>query len=127
PIDENVTRFLPQSRSCAFWTRRIAAISAEEHAHVQLVFFCFQVVEEVAHAIEDEGAFVLRELPVGHIQSHVFATSGFLEVRKVRAIARLGPRFYRSLVYAFGFVRDNKVKVEIDRITEPLAARTSPK
>ena len=42
----HVERLLAQARALAFGAERIAAIAAQEDAHVQLVLLGFQVVEE---------------------------------------------------------------------------------
>ena len=47
----NVERFLAEARALAIGAQRVAAVTAHEDAHVELVFLAFQVVEEAA----DEG------------------------------------------------------------------------
>ena len=48
---EYVARFTPQPRAVAIGTGEIAAVAAEKHADVDLVFLPLEPAEEAAHAL----------------------------------------------------------------------------
>ena len=56
----HVERLLAQARALAFRAERVAAVAAEEHAHVQLVLLGFQVIEEAADEFVDALRVRLR-------------------------------------------------------------------
>src|SRR5262249_37456466 len=121
------TRFLAEPGTAALRTNRVAAITAEEDANMQLVFFCFQIFEELTDCIHNERALVRREIAERNIHSNAARSGGFLQIVEVSSITRLGPRFDRSLVQRLAFVRDHKVEIEVDRVAKPLAARACAK
>ena len=58
----HVERFLAQARALAIGAQRVAAIAAQENAHVQLVLLGFQVVEEAADESVDGLALVFGQI-----------------------------------------------------------------
>src|SRR2546425_7141299 len=76
--DAHVARFLAQAGAVTVGTARVAAILRKEHAHVQLVFFRVQPIEEaaqtapVAFSIDDRALLTLRELIESHVQRNLF-------------------------------------------------------
>ena len=97
---------------------------------MQLVFLAFQMIEETAHS--QKSAFACNDHPLmfpikfvpGHIQRDTGFASKALQVGKQRAIFGLGPRLDRALVKGQRLIRNHQVQIEIDRISESLAART---
>ena len=57
PPTLHVQRFFAQARSAAFGAARVAAVPAQEHAHVQFVLLRFEEVEELPDAIDLLVAF----------------------------------------------------------------------
>ena len=53
----------------------------------------------------------------------LFARANFFSSSKQRAVARLGPRLDRAFVERFAAVGNHQIDIEIDRISETLAAR----
>jgi hypothetical protein len=51
PADANVQRLFAQPRALALRTERVAAVSAHEYAHVQLVLLALEEIEEAADEI----------------------------------------------------------------------------
>src|SRR5207249_320838 len=62
PADLHVERFLSQTRALAFGAKRVPAITAQEHADVQLVLLGFEVIKKATHEIVDLLALLLREV-----------------------------------------------------------------
>ena len=54
--DAHIERFLAQPRALAFRAQRVAAVPAQEDAHVHLVLLAFQVIEEAADELVERLA-----------------------------------------------------------------------
>src|SRR5262249_19533282 len=90
-VDKNVARLLPQTRALGFRTYRISPISAQKYPHVQLVFFCFQIIEELTDRVHYKGPFISRQVAKRHVHANAAALRRFLKIVKVSTIAWLRP------------------------------------
>ncbi len=122
--DADIEGVLAQARRPAIGALGVAAIAAEEHAHVDLVFFGFDFVEEVADAVADGGLFFGGEIAEGNVPAHLGAR-GFAEVRSEPLVLRFGPGLDGALLERQGGVGNDQVEVVVDGVAETLAARAS--
>ena len=128
--DPHVARLAAQARAAAVGARQIAAIAAEEHADVHLVFLLLEPLEEaadavvvVAIALDDEPALVLREIGPRHVEAHAVRLGDALQRRQVRAVVRLGPRLDRALVDRLRRIGHHEIEVQLDDVAEAVAGR----
>src|SRR6185369_7390882 len=94
---------LAQTRSVAVGTAGIAAIPAEQNAHVDLVFLGFQVLEEFAHRVEDLVLLGLTQIAERNVEPH-FSLRTLLEIDPPFAASRFGPWLDGALVERKAFV-----------------------
>src|SRR6185503_14444762 len=101
--DLDVARFATQPGAAAVGAREVAAIAAQEHAHVDFVFLALEPAEEPADpfvvvisagggTLDDEADFVFRQLGPRHVEPELRFASGALQLGELRAIVRLAPR-----------------------------------
>src|SRR5206468_5455005 len=109
----------------------ISAIAAEKYAHVQLVLFAFEVIEEPANAwkppftLDHQPLLLGIKLRPGHVERQPTLLRETLQLGEERLVFRLGPRLDRALVQRLRRIRDHQVEIEINRVSESLAARAS--
>src|SRR5208283_219253 len=115
-------RFLAQPRALAFRAQRVAAVTAEEDAHMQLVLLGFQVRKKAADEIVYQLALVVRQVGEGRAETH-FPARRLAEIAEPRAELGFTPRIDRAIVERQRFIGNHAVQVEIDRVAEALAAR----
>ena len=126
PRDPNVQRLRAQPRSLAVRTLRIAAIPAQEHAHVNFVFLRFHFVEEPVNVFEDQRLFLRRQIAERHVPAD-FAARGLAEMRGVPLVLRLGPRLHRAFVERKARIGNHQIHVVVDGVAETLgSAGTRP-
>jgi hypothetical protein len=116
-----VEGILAQAGALALGTQRIAAITAEEDTHVELVLLGFQVIEEAADEFVDGFAFDVGEVAERRHQSDA-AVRMLLEVAEPGAELGLGPRVHGAILEGQRLVGDDAIHVEIDGVAEALAA-----
>ena len=128
--------FLAEPPALAFRAQRIAAVAAEEDAHVQLVFLAVEIGEETfqAHpgappplalgaAVPNEFLFLLRQFEIRDVEPHAVLARHFLELVIEVPVARLGPRTHRAFVERARRVGDHQIGIEINGVAEAVAAR----
>ncbi len=120
-VDADIERFLAQARALAIRAERVAAIAAEEDAHVHLVLLGLQVIEEAADELVERFALRRREIADRDVGADLGAV--LLEIAEPGAVLGLGPRIDRAFVERKAGIRDHAVHVEIDGVAEALAAR----
>ena len=118
----HVQRLFAQAGALALRAQRVAAVTAEEDAHVQLVFLGFQVSEEAADEIVHQLALFAGQVGEGRAKAHL-AAGGLAEIAEPRAEFRLRPGVDRAIIERKRFVGNHPVQVEIDGVAEALAAR----
>ncbi len=120
--DPNIERFGAQPRTAAIRAVGIAAITAQEHAHVDFVFLGFHFGEEIVNRLHHHGVLFGPQIPVRHIPAHL-AARGFPELHAEPLILRLGPGIHGAFIERQAGVRDHQIHVVIDGVAEALAAR----
>src|SRR5712664_3148841 len=65
------------------------------------------------------------KLPPRHARRNASSPRPFLRFLKKRAIPGLGPRLDGALIKRLARVRDHQIQIEVDCVSETLAARTS--
>ena len=129
--DLYLPRLGPQAQPAALRAEGISAISAEEDAHMQLVFLALQMLEESAHAPElvvalDHPALLLgAQIGPGHIERNAGRARVAPHLGRQRLVLRLGPRLDRAFRQRQRLVGNHQVQVEIDGVAEALAPGTS--
>src|SRR5271166_1963168 len=129
--DLHLTGLAPQAQTAALGADRIAAIAAEEDAHVQLVLLALEVREETAHAREfavaahDEVLLLGREVLPRHIERNAGGARVAAHLGRERPVLGLGPRLDGAFRQRQRLVRDDQVQVEVNRVAETLTAWTS--
>ena len=128
--DMHIARFAPQARAAAIRARQVAAIAAEEHADVDLVFLALEPAEEPAHALEvvavavhHERDFFRRQVAPRHVEAEALGLGGALQLGEMRAVVRLGPRLDRALVDRLLLIGHHQVLIELDDVAEAVAGR----
>ena len=122
-------RLFAQARPVAFGAGGVAAITAEENAHVQLVLLALQPGEEafdageVLVACQDFFAVSRFQLAPGVAGGDAFPAAEAPQLAQQVAIAGLGPRFDGAVGQGLGAVGDDAVEVEVNGVAEALAAR----
>src|SRR6185295_12560550 len=100
PIDRparnlDVARLAAQPRTAAVRAREIAAVAAEEHAHVDFVLLALEPAEEPADplvlavlrgSIDHETLLVLRQLRPRHFEPDSGLAGGTLEIGELGAV-----------------------------------------
>src|SRR5271157_1133580 len=129
PLDAHVHRLAAQAAALALRAQRVAAIPAEEDAHVQLVFLPLQVLEEPANpkevgvALHHPPALRSGEAVIGHVERNPLRARQSLHLVKRRPVAWLGPGLDRALAQGLVLVRNHQAEIKVDRVAESLAAR----
>src|SRR6202012_2176453 len=107
----------------------VAAILREEDANVQLVLLALEGFEEAADAgpgtaaVVDETLLGFGEVVPGNVGGDAFGLGGALHLGVPgRAVFRFRPWVDRAGVKGLGAVGDDEVGVEVDGVTEALAA-----
>ena len=128
--DAHVARLAPQPRAAAVGTGEIAAVPAEKHAHVHLVFLPIEPPEESADALvassvafDDEPPLVVGQLGPRHFQPDLVLAGRALQLRELRAIVRLAPRLDGALLDRLRLVGHHQIHVELDDVAEPVTGR----
>src|ERR1700682_1806549 len=128
-VNAHGARLGTQARSTALRAERVSAITAQKHAHVQLIFFPFQQIEKtldatkpfVRVALQDQMLLLWSQIAVRHINWHAMRAQPALRLRIQRAVTRPGPRLDGALLDCLAWVRNDQVQIEIDGVTEALA------
>src|SRR5437870_9331145 len=89
---------------------------------MQLVLFGFKIIEELPHRVDNVCPLLWREISKWDIQPHV-RTSLALELIQIDPVSRFGPGFDDAVDNGFCLVRHHQIQVQIDGISETLAAR----
>src|SRR5246127_5585046 len=126
------TGFGTQTGAAELGTNGISAVAAQKHAHVELVLFALEPIEETLHAIElvfritleDEPALLGSKLSPRDICGNAAASRPFASLLQEHAVTRLGPGFDRAVIERLARVRHDQVQIEVDRISKALATRT---
>jgi hypothetical protein len=128
-VDPDLLRLDAKPGASASRTSRVAAIAAEEDAHMQLVFLALEIIEEPAYAGELAFAFhhhtaLLRvKLGPGNIERNAGLFGETLEFGEQRPVFGLGPGIDGAFVQGLRFVGNHQVEIEVDGVAETLAAR----
>ena len=123
-------RFCTQPLALALRAGRIAAILAQHHPDMQLVFLAFHERKEAMHAgkasvtIEDEGLIARLHLQPWNVDRNIVQPGNALQFSLVGRVLRPRPRIDGALSERFRLVRDDEVQIEIDRVAKTLAAWT---
>ena len=126
-VDLDLPRFQPQPRASALRTSRIAAIAAQKHADMQLVFLPLEVLKKSPHAeklaVAVENEFLLRLVEIGpwHIQRNLRLLGEAFHIGEKSPIFRLGPRIDGALAQRFQRIRNDEPEIEVDGIAKSLA------
>ena len=88
---------------------------------MQLVFFRFQIVKELADGVDDEGPFVSGEV-AERSRPHTARSRRFFEIVEVGTVARLCPWLDGAFIQGLVLVGDDQIEIEIDRVTEALTS-----
>src|ERR1700691_993872 len=118
-VDADRTRFRTQARSFAVGTSGVAAILAQHHAYMQLVFLALQKGEETMDAekrpvtIEHKLLLGRGQFSPGDVERNAMLHGGLPEVCLVRAILWAWPRNDWRVVQRFLFIRDDQVEIEV--------------
>ena len=129
----DIACLLTQSGPAAVGTDEIAAVPAEKHPHVDLVFLPLEPPEEapnafvVAVAVDHEGALGVAQLLPGHVEPDPLRPRRPLQVGQLRPIVRLAPRLDGILLNRLGRVGHDQPQVELDHVPESVAGRAGPK
>jgi hypothetical protein len=125
----NVACLAAKPRTAAIGAGEVAAIAAQEHADVHLVLLPLEPPEEAADpvvgaiALGHERALVVGQLRPGDVEPGArFARRPF-ELRELRAIVGLAPRFDGALVDRLRRIRNDQIHVQLDDVAEPVAGR----
>src|SRR5204862_2764600 len=100
-----------QPRALAIRARQVAAIAAEKHSDVHLVFLALEPAEESADAVvpfaafDDEMRLPIGELCPGHVLPDACFACSALQLGELRSVMRLAPRFDRVLRDRLGPIR----------------------
>src|SRR5947207_1633707 len=78
-VDEDVACFLAKTRAAAIRANRVAAVTAQKDADMQLVFLGFEIVEELANGISYESALLDRRIAIWRVERNTFAARASLE------------------------------------------------
>ncbi len=126
--DAGVERVLVQPGPAAIGAARVAAIAAQKDAHVQLVFFGVEEIEELADAFDlliafqHEPLFFLGQIAEGNVEADAAVYLCFEIAQPLRAF-RLGPGFDGAFVERQPAVGDDQIHRVVDGVAETLAAR----
>src|SRR5262249_30514366 len=100
--DLHLSRLASKTEPAAVGANRIAAITAEKYADVQLVLLALQVLEEAAHSpellvtIHDEALLFCGQIMPRQIIRHAGSTRVAPHLGSVGSIFRLGPWIDRT-------------------------------
>ena len=119
-----------QPRALAVGARLVAAVTAQEHPDVHLVFLPLEPREEAAHplpvaavALDDEAPFLGGQITPGHVEAQAEALRDLLQLGEVGAVVRLGPRLDGALRQRLRLVGHDQRGVEFDDVAEAVARR----
>ena len=129
--DADGTGFGAQTGSPAIRASGITAEAAEEDADMQLVLLALQPGEETLDAfvfvfgiaLENQTALFGRELTPRHVRGDSTATRPFFGFLEQCAVAWFRPWFDGPVVEGLAGIGDDEIQIEIDGISETLAAR----
>src|SRR5262245_60972103 len=121
--DKDVARFDTKSASPAIRTRRVSSIAAQKDANVELVFLCFEIVEEVAYPVQYKVELLAGQFADRSIERDSLSTGRLLELIEIDAVSRFGPRFDSALVQRKIAVRKHQIQIQVNRIAESLTSR----
>ncbi len=101
---------------------------------MQLVFLPLQPVEKTFDplvvvpgiAVENQAALFCGELSPRHVGRNPASAGPLFCALEEHPIARLGPRFDGPVVKRLTRIGHYQIQVEVDRVAEPLTARTRP-
>src|SRR5690349_5820176 len=124
--------FGAQTRSATIRASGITTEAAEEDADVQFVLLALQPGEKTFDAfvivfgiaLENQAALFGRELTPRHVRGNSAAARPFFGFLEQCAVARLRPGFDGPVVEGLAGIGDHEIQIEIDGISETLAART---
>ena len=132
--DAHVAGLAAQPRAGALRARQVAAIPAEEDAHVHLVLLPFEPGEEAADpgvlaavALDDDAALGVGQILPGRVEVDAQASGLALERGQLRAVVRLGPWLDGAAADRLGGVGHHQVEVQLDDVAEPVARRAGAK
>src|SRR5262249_37601473 len=129
--DSDPVCFLTQAAALALRAERVTAISAEEHAHMQLVLLAIEISKEAFDphpsapptfsfraAIPQELFFRFRQPAVRSVESNPFFSRHFLELIVEVSVARLGPGADGAFIQSERRVGNHEIRIEINRVAE---------
>src|SRR5438132_889357 len=90
---------------------------------MQLVLLGLEIFEELADRGHQRSPFVERKIPERHVEPDAAGPGLLFELVQVRSIAGFCPRLDCTLTDGLALVRNHEVKVDIDRVSKPLATR----
>jgi len=128
-IDLYLPRFRAQASPPASGAQRVSAIAAEKHADVQLVLLALEILKKSADAAEAAVAIDNQFLLLGvqfmprHLQRNFGLAREALEIGEQGPVLGFRPGLDGAFVQGLALVGDDKAEIEIDRVTEALAAR----
>src|SRR5690242_13836976 len=129
PLDRNAQGFPPEAAAVALRTFGVATVATEEHSDVEFVLLAFEIFEKAAHTpelripVHNPFPVLGSQLIKGHIQRNALRARGRLKFLLERSVTGLGPGFDSALAKRLLLVRNHQVRIEIDRVSEPLAPR----
>src|ERR1035437_4799426 len=121
----------PQALAAAVGALGIAAVLAEHDAHVQLVLLALHLREEAedagktALAAQHDFAGRLGQVAPGHVERNVQLGGLLAQVAEPGPVLGPVPGVDGAVVEAEPLVGDHQAQVEVQRVAETLAARTS--
>src|SRR5947208_9836973 len=132
PRDPHGSRFGAQTRAAALGTAGVAAVAAQKHTHMQLIFLALQPLEKPLHpliivfriAFEHQAPVLRGELPPRNARRNAPLARPRLQTLEKSAIARLGPGLDRAFFDGFAGIGYDQIQVKINGVAKALAART---
>ena len=130
--DPHIARFAPEPRAAAVRAGQVAAIPAEKHAHVHLVFLPLEPSEETADALvairavsafDDKRLLLFGQLRPGHVEPDPRLLRRPLQLGQLRPVVRLAPRLDRVLGDRLRPIGHDEIHVELDDVAEAVAGR----
>ena len=126
----DVARLAPQPGAAAVRAGQVAAIAAQEHADVHLVFLPLEPAEEAADALvrvavafDDEALFLVGELRPRDVEGDLRLLRRALQLGELRAIVRLAPRLDGAFLDRLRRIGHHQIHVELDDVAEAVAGR----
>src|ERR1700682_1219330 len=121
-----------QTCPAAFWTPRVTAEAAQENADMQLVFLALQQVEKTFDSfvlvlgvtLQNQAPLFGSQLSPRHVRRNPAPARPFFCFLEKYPVARFRPRFDGAVVERLALIGHDEIQIEIDCISETLAART---